>query len=179
MIESKRVYLRRWHESDAAELFELAKDPDVGYPCGWPPHTSVENSLWVIKNVLNGPECYAMIEKGTDNLLGSIELLINKSTDILKEDDECELGYWIGKAYWGQGIVPEISHELMRHGFEKLGMNRIWCRYFLGNNKSKRVQEKLGFKYQRTEYGLPVNMLNDTRDEDIMLITREEFFTKC
>lgn len=178
MLETERIYMRKWQESDAPALYELAKDPEVGYPCGWPAHTSVENSLDVIKNVLDGPECYAVVEKGTDRLLGSIELMVNGSTDIIKEADECELGFWIGKEFWGRGLIPEASKELMRHGFEELGMNKIWCRYFIGNEKSKRTQEKLGFVFQYTGYDIPVSMLGETRDEEINLITKEQFYAK-
>lgn len=45
MIETDRLILRHWRDSDAETLFKLASDPDIGPVAGWPPHTSVENSL--------------------------------------------------------------------------------------------------------------------------------------
>ena len=63
MLETKRLILRKWTEADDADLFEYAKDPDVGPIAGWPPHKSVEESRNVIKNVLNGAECYAGMRK--------------------------------------------------------------------------------------------------------------------
>lgn len=64
MLETKRLILRKWTETNADSLFEYAKNPDVGPIAGWPPHKSVAESLGVIRNVLNGKECYAICEKG-------------------------------------------------------------------------------------------------------------------
>ena len=58
-------------------------------------------------------------------------------------DDECELGYWLGEPFWGRGYMPEAAYALMKRGFETLEMTTIWCGYYDGNKKSKRVQEKL------------------------------------
>ena len=60
ILETERLILRPWEEADAEECFRYAADPEVGSPCGWPAHTCVEDSRNVIKNVLNGPECYAV-----------------------------------------------------------------------------------------------------------------------
>lgn len=126
ILETKRLILRRWEESDAEDLYKYASNPNVGPIAGWPPHQSLDESKDVIKNVLNGKEAYAICLK----------------------DDECELGYWIGKPFWGQGLMPEAANELLRHAFEDIGMSKVWCGYYEGNIKSKRVQEKVGFKYQ-------------------------------
>ena len=104
MIETERLVLRKWKETYAEILFEYAKDPDVGPVAGWPPHRSEEESLDVIRNVLNGAECYAICEKGSDRAIGAIELILNGHTDKTKRDDECELGYWLGKPFWAEGI---------------------------------------------------------------------------
>ena len=62
-LETERLILRRWEEADAEALYAYARDPDVGPIAGWPAHTSVEESRGVIKNVLNGKECYAVCIK--------------------------------------------------------------------------------------------------------------------
>ena len=62
-MKTKRLVLRKWTEADAESLYEYAKDSEVGPIAGWPPHKSVEESLDVIRNVFNGPECYAICEK--------------------------------------------------------------------------------------------------------------------
>lgn len=65
ILQTERLKLRRWEESDADSLYEYAKDSDIGPIAGWPLHKSVEESLSVIKDVLNGAECYAICEKGS------------------------------------------------------------------------------------------------------------------
>ena len=55
-METERLNLRRWEETDAEQLYCWACDPDVGPIAGWPPHQSAEESRNVIRNVLNGPE---------------------------------------------------------------------------------------------------------------------------
>ncbi len=160
---TKRLILRPWNENDAADCFEYAKDPDVGPIAGWPVHTSVKGSLWCIKNIFCGKECYAVCLRETNRPVGCIELKLNGATDMTVCDDECELGYWIGKKYWGQGLIPEAARELIRHGFEDIGMNTIWCGYYDGNAKSARVQEKLGFVFHHTCNEVPVPALNEVR----------------
>ena len=139
-LETKRLFLRPWKESDYESLYQYAKNPDVGPIAGWPPHQSLEESRDVIKNVFCGQECYAVCLKADNIAIGCIERKLNGHTDMTERDDECELGYWIGKKFWGQGKIPEASAELIRHGFEDLNMKIIWCGYYDGNEKSRRVR---------------------------------------
>ena len=142
VLETQRLILRPWSEDDAEDLYRYARDPAVGPPAGWPPHVSVENSREIIRTVLSAPETYAVCLKTDGKPIGCIGLHRN---DLAEDDDEYELGYWIGKPFWGQGLIPEASRELLRYAFEELHMNRIWCGYYDGNVKSRRVQEKTGF----------------------------------
>ena len=171
MLETERLILRKWTDADAESLFHYAKDPAVGPAAGWQPHQSVEES----RNLLNGAECYAICEKGSDEAIGSIELRLNGHTDMTDRDDECELGYWLGKPFWGRGYMPEAAKEILRHGFEDLGMNVIWCGYYDGNQKSKRVQEKLGFTYHHTCQKVPVPQMHEVRVGHTNQMTKEQW----
>ena len=170
ILQTKRLILRPWREDDEEELYEYASDPEVGPPAGWPPHTSVENSREIIRTVLSAPETYAVCLKENGKPIGSIGL---HRKDLAEKDDEYELGYWIGKPFWGQGLIPEASREMLRHAFEDLGMSRIWCGYYDGNVKSRRVQEKLGFVYHHKTEGIEVSLLGEIRTGHVMLMTRE------
>ncbi len=64
---STRLALRPWADADAPALFELARDPRVGTAAGWPPHTSEEQSLDILRNVLQGPEQYAITLRESGN----------------------------------------------------------------------------------------------------------------
>lgn len=177
-LHTERLLLRPWKESDAESLFEYAKDPDIGPIAGWPAHKSVEESLEVIKNYFSVPECYAICEKDTDRAIGAIALKLNGNTDMTERDDECELGYWIGKPFWGRGYIPEAAREILRHGFEDIGMTTIWCGYYDGNHKSKRVQEKVGFVYHHTCNEVPVELLNEVRIGHTNYMTKEMWLEK-
>ena len=173
ILETERLVLRPWAETDAESLYEYAKDPAIGPIAGWPPHKSVAESLDVIRNVFNGSECYAICEKNSNKAIGAIELKLNGHTDMTTKDDECELGYWLGKPFWGRGYMPEAGKELLRHGFETLGMSIIWCGYYEGNVKSKRVQEKLGFTYHHTCREVEVPLMNEIRVGHTNFMTKE------
>lgn len=170
VLETKRLILRPWCEDDAEALYESACDPDVGPPAGWLPHTSVDDSRRIIKGVLSAPLTFAICLKKDGKPIGSVGLHRN---DLACREDEYELGYWIAKPYWGQEIVPEASRALLRYAFENLGMSRIWCGYYEGNVKSRRVQDKLGFVYHHTTEGIELAQLNEIRTGHAMLMTRE------
>lgn len=70
MIETERLILRHWRGSDAHALFKYASGPDIGPIAGWSPHTSVENSLEIIRTVFAAPEVYAVVLKDTDEPVG-------------------------------------------------------------------------------------------------------------
>ena len=172
ILETERLILRPWEETDAEECYKYAKDPRVGPIAGWPVHTSEEDSRQVIRDVLMVPETYAIVLKETGLPIGSIGLHHN---DLAEKEDEAELGYWLGVDYWGQGFMPEAARELLRHAFLDLNLVRIWCGYYDGNDKSKRVQEKLGFKYQWTTEDAPVPQMGETRKGHVSLLTKEEW----
>ena len=98
-METKRLILRKWTEEDAENLYKYAKDPDVGPAAGWPPHKSIEESRAVIRDVFNGAECYAICEKENNQAIGAVELKLKGHTDMTDREDECELGYWLGKPF--------------------------------------------------------------------------------
>ncbi|MBO4384904.1 MAG: GNAT family N-acetyltransferase [Clostridia bacterium] len=174
ILYTERLMLRPWDESDAEACYEYAKDPRVGPAAGWPPHENAEQSRQIIRDVLLAvPESYAIVLKETGRLIGSIGL---NRTDLAVKDDEAELGYWLGVPYWGRGIMPEAARELLRRAFEDLKLERVWCGYYDGNEKSKRVQEKLGFKYQWTTDDVPVRQMGETRKGHVNLMTKEDWF---
>jgi RimJ/RimL family protein N-acetyltransferase len=172
ILKTERLLLRPWREEDAEDLYQYARDPEVGPPAGWPPHTNVENSREIIRTVLSAPETFAVCLQADGKPIGSIGLHRN---DLAEQEDEYELGYWIGKPYWGRGLIPEAAREMLCYAFEDLKMNRIWCGYYDGNEKSRRVQEKLGFVYQRKTEGIEVSLLGEIRTGHSNLMTKERW----
>ena len=74
--------------------------------------------------------------------------------------------------------MPEAANELLRYAFEDIGMSKVWCGYYEGNIKSKRVQEKVGFKYQWTSEDIDVPLMHEKRTGHVNSLTKEEWLKK-
>lgn len=175
MLQTERLTLRPWELRDVDAMFFYARDPEVGPPAGWPPHKDMAESKRIVEMLMACPETYAICLKGTDDPIGCIDLKLKDRTDLTDRDDEGELGYWLGKPYWGRGIMPEAARGMLHHAFEDLGMQKVWCAYYDGNEKSKRVQEKVGFRYQWTTEGVDVPLLGEKRTGHVNSMTKEEW----
>lgn len=153
-LETERLRLRPWEDADAEILFKWASDPELGPRAGWPPHTSVENSLEIIHGPLGEPETYALVLKETGEPVGSMGLFPPEKfcppENIPKDAVQLEIGYWIARPYWGRGLVPEAGREMLRYAFEDLGCVVAHCSHYDFNAQSRRVIEKLGFTYRMT-----------------------------
>lgn len=146
-LETERLTLRRWTADDAAALYALASDPEIGSRCGWKPHESEAESAEIIRTVFAEPEVYAVVLRESGGIIGcaGLQPLEGQSADCP------ELGYWLGRAYWGRALMPEAARLLMRRGFEELRVKELWCAHFASNAQSRRVIEKLGFRYRMTK----------------------------
>lgn len=174
-LKTERLILRPWTETDAESLYEYAKSPEVGPVAGWPAHTSVENSREIIRTVFSEENVYAVCLKEDNKAIGCAAITIGEKSNLHLPETEGEIGYWIGVPFWGQGLIPEAVRELIRYGFEELKLEKLWCGYFEGNNKSKRVQEKCGFRYDHTNKDLHWELMNDIRTEHVTCLTRKEW----
>lgn len=176
MIETDRLILRPWQESEAEILYKYASDPDIGPIAGWAPHTSVKESLDIIRTVFAAPETYAVVLKETGEPVGSCGIMFANGlhSDSMKEN-EAEIGYWIGKPYRGYGLIPEAVKVLLSRSFNELCLNTVWCGYYDGNIKSKRVCEKSGFKFHHTNFDI-LSPLGDKRTEHFYRMTKEDYF---
>jgi len=143
MLETKRLVLRPWEESDAAECYRYAKDPLVGPIAGWPAHTSIEDSLHAIHTVLSAPGTFAVIWKETGLAIGSIGLKFGDATDLTEQKDECEIGFWLGVPYWGQGIMTEAVKEMDDAGCGSCAYERNESRTCKLHNKDRVGKRRL------------------------------------
>lgn len=176
MIETERLILRSWQEKEAGTLFKYASDPDIGPIAGWAPHTSVENSLEIIRTVFAAPETYAAVLKDIGEPVGCCGIMFSDGLhSATMKPGEAEIGYWIGKPYWGQGFIPEAVKALLSRCFNELALDAVWCGYYEGNIKSKRVCEKSGFKFHHTNRDI-LSPLGDKRTEHFYLMTKEDYY---
>lgn len=174
-MQTDRLILRPWQESDAESLYRYASDPDIGPIAGWPPHTSVSDSLEIIRTVFAAPEVYAVVLKDTNEPVGSCGIMFSNGLHSANMTQrEAEIGYWIGKPYWGQGLIPEAVNALLSRCFNELGLDAVWCGHYDGNVKSRRVIQKCGFKYHHTDHEV-VSPLGDKRTEHFYRMTKEDY----
>lgn len=75
-------------------------------------------------------------------LCGGVGLMIEM------EHRRAELGYWIGVPHWGKGYATEAAGAVVKHGFDTLGLNRIFASHFSGNSASANVLRKLGMRHE-------------------------------
>ncbi|MDE6140021.1 MAG: GNAT family N-acetyltransferase [Alistipes sp.] len=175
VLHTARLVLRPWREDDAGSLYEYARDPAVGTAAGWPPHTSVEQSRGIIREVFSARETYAVVPVPGDEAVGCVGLLFNDDMHIAcGGEHDAEIGYWIGVPYWGRGFIPEAVERLIERCFVDLGIGTLWCGCYDGNRKSQRVQQKCGFRYHHTDFD-KLSLLGDRRTEHFTRLTREEW----
>ncbi|MDE5844657.1 MAG: GNAT family N-acetyltransferase [Muribaculaceae bacterium] len=175
IIKTQRLILRSWQTSDDQELFKYASDPDIGPIAGWSPHKSVEESREIIKTVFSAPETYAVVLKSTGKPVGCCGIMTADSLHSIEmQPTEAEVGYWIGKPYWGMGLIPEAVNALLNRAFNDLNIKTVWCGYYDGNTKSKRVIEKVGFRYDHTKENIQ-SPIGDIRTEHIYKMTSDNF----
>lgn len=175
MLNTERLTLRPWQASDAASLYLYAKDERVGPIAGWPAHQSEAESLEIIQTIFAQDEVYA-VALHTDNVaIGMIGLLKGKDSNFPLPETEAEVAYWIGVPFWGQGLIPEALRTVMRHAFQTLGIDALWCGYFADNQQSFKAQAKCGFIHHHTEAQQFNQFMNDYRTEHISRITKAEW----
>lgn len=145
-METRRLIIRRWTLVDAEALFKYASDPDVGPAAGWPPHKDVEESRMVIKEVFSNEYTWAMELKETGEAIGCIGFYPHGLSNIEIGENDCEIGYWLGKPYWNRGLMTEALREMIDYCFNAKGYETLWSDFFIDNPASGRVMEKCGFR---------------------------------
>lgn len=145
-MQTERILLRRWLETDAEALYKYASDPDVGPRAGWPPHKSIDESLEVIRTFFNNGTTWAIVLKETNEAIGAMGYFTQSTSNIPIGKDDCEVGYWVGKPHWNKGICTEALRMMLDYCINIKHFDNIWCDHFTGNPASGRVMEKCGFK---------------------------------
>lgn len=150
-LETKRLLLRKFNINDAEAIFRnWASDDEVTKFLTWPTHKNVENSIGYINFCLESykkEDSYQWgIElKETGELIGNISVI-----RIDEKPEAVELGYVIGRGFWGNGYTAEAVKSVISFLFEEVGVNRIAARHDTNNPNSGRVMQKAGMKYEGT-----------------------------
>lgn len=147
-IETDRLILRAWRESDVEDFYEYAKVDGVGQMAGWSPHQSIEESAKILGFFIRDKKTFAIELKENGKVIGSLGLEEREGEpDVPDGSMGREIGYVIGKDYWGRGLVPEAVKAVIDYCFKELDFDWLTCGHFLWNHRSRRVVEKSGFRY--------------------------------
>jgi ribosomal-protein-alanine N-acetyltransferase len=143
-LETARLILREFSESDIAELVPLIGAAEVAATTLRIPHPYEErHACEFIGSVPKENELRLAIRlRSNGRLCGGMGLHPEM------QHRRAEIGYWIGVPFWGNGYATEAAREVVRYGFERLNLNRIFASHFKGNEKSGRVLEKIGMRHE-------------------------------
>jgi RimJ/RimL family protein N-acetyltransferase/GNAT superfamily N-acetyltransferase len=144
MLETPRLTLRPFALADAADVQRLAGDRAIADTTLNIPHPYDDGmaEAWISthqpKYAAGELANFAVIERAGDALVGAIGLMIKR------DYDRAELGYWIGRPYWGRGYCTEAARAVLAFGFTTLNLVRIHATHLSRNPASGRVMQKIG-----------------------------------
>jgi [ribosomal protein S5]-alanine N-acetyltransferase len=150
-LETERLRLRPFTFDDEAAVFALVSDPEIARFVRFEPHRTPAETRAFLELVLGhyrrgDPFAWAIVVRDDGRLVGSCGFVSQAP-----ERKSAEIGYWLGKPYWGQGYAVEAARALVRFGFEHLGLDRVEAKCFLENHAGQRVIEKLGMTFEGTD----------------------------
>ncbi len=143
-LETTRLKLRPYTESDIAELLPLIGASEVAATTLRiaHPYTEQDAREFLVMAQESGKLWLAITRRTDGRLLGGIGLRVDD------QHQHAELGYWLGVPFWGMGYATEAAQEMLRYGFESLGLHRIFATHFKHNPASGRTLKKLGMRYE-------------------------------
>lgn len=149
-LETDRLILRMFSQADLDDLARIYADPDVMRYLSGHPLTREESAGW-LKYFLSGWEQYgfgwwALVLKESKELIGHCGL------QFIHVTPEVEVTYGLAKEYWRKGLASEAARACLRYGFEELKLDHIYALADPANTGSHRVMERVGMRYEKTEY---------------------------
>ncbi|QNE32575.1 GNAT family N-acetyltransferase [Sphingomonas sp. NBWT7] len=138
VIDTARLHLRRPDDRDVPAIIDAVGDAEVARRLSRIPHPyTAADARFFLDHVVPGEWVWAITRDGTDRMIGAVGLTPDGET--------AELGYWLARASWGEGIVTEAARAVVAYGFDTLGLPYILSNYFADNAASGAVLRKLGF----------------------------------
>ncbi|QQB74990.1 GNAT family N-acetyltransferase [Fusobacterium canifelinum] len=150
-LETERLILRSWRLTDLDDFFEYASVDSVGEKAGWEHHKNKNESLEILKMFIDEKKVFAIVLKENQKAIGSVGIEECRQ-DLDKNLENLfgrELGYVLSRDYWNKGIMTEAISKVIDYCFKTLKLNFLMATYFNYNIKSKRVLEKLNFKFYK------------------------------
>lgn len=168
-LRTRRLRLRSLGPADVEAVHRMLGDPDVsGTALGIPyPYERSAAEAWIASRTTAWAERRQAVfgaelaQEG--KLCGAVGLTVEAA------HGRAELGYWVGRPFWGHGLATEAAQAVVDWGFAALGLRRVWASHIGRNPASGRVLEKLGF---RCEGRLREHVLHRGRIDDLVMYGR-------
>ncbi len=174
-IETPRLVLRRFRREDAEDMYRnWASDEEVTRYLTWPPHSAVSVTgqlldMWIAGYEDGGFFNWAMELKENGSVIGNISVV-----RLDEAIDAAEIGYCMGMAFRGRGLMPEALRAVTAYLFESAGMHRVWAGHDVNNPASGRVMAKAGMKKEGVLRGFGRNN-QGICDMAVYSILRDEY----
>lgn len=147
-LKTERLTLRKMKVTDAADMYEYSKDPNVTKYLLWESHADISQSLEYLRFLQDKYRAgnfydWAIVFRENNKMVGTCGF-----TTLDFSNNSAEVGYVLNRQYWGNGIAPEALNAVIRFGFLELNLHRIEARYMAENLQSRRVMEKCGMTFE-------------------------------
>lgn len=161
-----RLTLRPVRMSDAADLYEYSRDPEVARHVLWDAHRSIHQTRAYIRYLLRqyraaAPSTFAIALRDTGKVVGTIGFMW-----VQPDNRSAEVGYSLSRAFWNQGYMSEALRAVVDFGFGQLGLNRIEAQHECDNPASGHVMRNAGMRHEGT---LRQRLYNKGRFVDVEL----------
>jgi RimJ/RimL family protein N-acetyltransferase len=150
VLETPRLRLRRFEESDVDDIWPVVSNPDFPKMMSWAAHTDRNETLGYVRAVHKSLEQNAGVVWAIEHeqrVIGSIGLESMVFARHAWRVDRAELGFWLAPEHWNKGLMTEAADAAVRCGFQTIGLHKVTVGCIADNVASRRVIEKLGFRY--------------------------------
>ena len=171
-LETERLILRDWRNSDLQALHYYCKNPNVGPNAGWKPHTSISESRVILNGFITNGEVWAIALKENDTVIGSLGIHRDRKR---MSGNIRTIGYSLSEEFWNQGYMTEAVKRVLDYLFNTLYIELAAIYHFDFNTASRRVIEKCGFTYEGIIRKSIVLYDGSVLDEVSWSMTRDEY----
>ncbi|HEY9775945.1 MAG TPA: GNAT family protein [Planktothrix sp.] len=175
-IETNRLILREYTDEDFAQVHAYCADPMVTRFMTWGPNSEKQTQefltsvQWLAVNE-DPRKVYemAVVLKETQTIVGGIGMRLKS-----ERKKDADIGYCFSQSVWGRGVGTEAAEAMLKLGFTKLGLHRIWATCALENKGSEGIMRKIGMR-KEAHYRLEDFIMGDWQDSVLYAILADEW----
>ena len=172
-IRTERLLIKIPEINDKSELIQLINDKDV---IKWLSEIPFPYTLNHAEEFIERSQERALKQESYNFMIFQDKKMIGGIGLTEFNNQSCQVGYWLGKQYWGNGFATEALKSILNFGFDELNLEKIYAAYKIGNEGSIRVLTKCGFEYSRKKYEYD-SELNEAVFLTEMILRKEELST--